>query len=122
MDSSRRKCFDYKHYIDVAVAVDTVDGVAIESKFGFYHRFVVAAAAAVGRKSTVNRSIDWTGSIHVADKLARCVIYRSRFAFVVTASVGVGVASDFETYLALCEQLAALRVQRSLVGDLKRVV
>lgn len=55
MGSLRRKCFDCKHYIDAVVA-GTLDGGVIGSKFDFYRRFAVAAAA--GRRSTASRSTD----------------------------------------------------------------
>lgn len=98
MDSLRRKCFDCKHYIDVAVADTLGDGV-IGSKFGFYRR---SAAAAVDRRSSASRS---TGSIRVADKSARCAIDRSHFEAAIGAvAVAVGaVTVDSGICWALCE-------------------
>lgn len=65
MDSSRRKYFDCKHCIDAVAAGTVVDGV-IESNFGFYRRFAVAAAA--GRKLTASRRIGLIDSIHDVDR------------------------------------------------------
>lgn len=95
MDSSRRRCFDCKHYIDAAVA-DTLAGGATVNKFDFYHRFVVAAA--VGRRSIAHRNIDL---IRDVDKSAHCVIDRSRFASSAEVVAAVAVAAfGFVIYLA----------------------
>lgn len=104
MDSLRRKCFDCKHYTDVAVA-DTLDDGVIESKFDFYRRFAAAAAVAVGCKLIAYHSTDLIDSIRDADKSVHCVIDRSRFAVaVVVAEAEVEAARAGSAFCwALCE-------------------
>lgn len=99
-----RKCSDCKHCTD-AVAVDTIDGGAIESNFDFYRRFVAAAVAA-GRRSTVCRSTDSSGLIRDVDKPVRFVICRNHFVMVVPEPLVVAavLAAGFVIYLALCER------------------
>ena len=115
-DSSRRKCFDCKHWID-AVAADTLDGGAIESNFGFYRR---SAAAVVDCRLTARHSTDSTGSIHDVDKSARFVIYRNHFVVLPARLAAFAVlAADFVIYLALCGRWVGREVRYSSVGDLK---
>jgi hypothetical protein len=118
MGSSKRKCFDCKHYID-AVAADTLDDWVIGSKFGFYHHFVAVFA---GHRSIAYRSTGSIGSIRDVDRLARYVICRSHLAVAaaVVVAVVVGLAAGFEIYLALYGPLIEQEDQRFSVGDLKR--
>ena len=115
-DSSRRKCFDCKHWTD-AVAADTLDGGAIESNFGFYRR---SAAAAVDCRLTAHHSTGLTDLIHDVDKSARFVIYRNRFVVWPARLAAFAVlVADFVIYLALCERWVGREVRYSSVGDLR---
>lgn len=90
----------------------------IGSKFGFYHRFAVVAAADC--RSTGIHSIDLTGSIHDVDRLVHHVIYRNRFADLAAAAVVAALEVGSVIYLALCELSTELRVLHFSVVDLHR--